>query len=210
MEILLPILLIPGAVLIGAMSPGPSFVLIASISVKNSRRDGLSASLGMGVGGVIYATLSLLGLHALLTAVPTLYLLLKVIGGLYLIYLAICIWRGANEPMVVESSNMSPWVSIRKSFLLGLFTQISNPKTAIVYASIFAALLPAEIPDAVFYSLPVLIFLVEAGWYFIVAFIFSSKTPRGIYLKSKSVFDRIAATVMFGLGVRLLSSANSS
>lgn len=210
MEILVAIFLILGALMVGAMSPGPSFVLIASLSVKNSRRDGLSASLGMGVGGTIYAVLSLLGLQALLTAVPALYVFLKVIGGLYLVYLAISIWRGADKPLVVDSHKTSSWASLRKSFYIGLLTQISNPKTAFVYASIFAALLPAEVPGALFYSLPILIFLVETGWYFIVAFIFSSKAPRNVYLKSKSVFDRIAAAVMFGLGMRLLSSANSS
>ena len=55
-----------GALLIGAISPGPSFVLVARISIARSRRDGLAAALAMGVGGVILGSLALLGLRALL------------------------------------------------------------------------------------------------------------------------------------------------
>ena len=55
-----------GAFLIGAISPGPSFVLVARISIARSRRDGLAAALAMGVGGVILGGLALVGLRALL------------------------------------------------------------------------------------------------------------------------------------------------
>lgn len=40
-----------GALLVGAISPGPSFVLVSRIAVKMSRKDGLAAALGMGIGG---------------------------------------------------------------------------------------------------------------------------------------------------------------
>ena len=56
-----------------------------------------------------------------------------------------------------------------RSFWLGLSTQLSNPKTTIVYASVFAALLPADVPLWLFAVLPLFIFLLEAGWYAIVA-----------------------------------------
>ncbi len=209
MESLIPIVLILSALLIGAISPGPSFVLIASIAVYSSSRDGIAVSIGMGVGGVMYAILSLFGLHTILSNVPALYLTLKIIGGLYLFYLAFCIWRGAYDSVVVDNDSFENRDSLKKSFLAGLLTQVSNPKTAIVYASIFAALLPADFPVAVFYILPVLVFTVEAGWYFIVALVFSSSAPRSTYLKSKPIFDRIAGAVMFGLGVKLLSNVNT-
>ena len=87
---------IVAALAIGAISPGPSFVLVSRIAVSRSRRAGFAAALGMAVGGVTFAALALLGLNALLMQVSWLYLLLKMAGGLYLIYLGIRIWRGAQ------------------------------------------------------------------------------------------------------------------
>ena len=55
MENLLSILSIAGAISIGAMSPGPSFVMVARTAVSSSRADGLAAALGMGAGGVLFA-----------------------------------------------------------------------------------------------------------------------------------------------------------
>lgn len=71
------------ALTVGTMSPGPSFVMVVRIAAVKSRKHGLAAALGMGLGGVIFAGLALLGLQAILVAVPSLYIILKIAGGLY-------------------------------------------------------------------------------------------------------------------------------
>lgn len=65
---------IAAAISIGAASPGPSFIMVARTAVSASRIDALFAALGMGVGGLAFACLSLVGLNGLLIAVPSLYL----------------------------------------------------------------------------------------------------------------------------------------
>jgi threonine/homoserine/homoserine lactone efflux protein len=194
-----------GALLVGAVSPGPSFVLVSRISVKSSRADGLAAALGMGIGGAIFATLALLGLVTILLQVETLYLALRILGGLYLIYLGIRIWRGESEPLEVSEKGVSRPSTALRSFALGLVTQLSNPKTAIVYASIFAALLPASAPMWLFLSLPPLVLVLETSWYAIVAIAFSAQKPRSAYLRSKFWVDRVAGAVMGSLGARVIS-----
>lgn len=91
-----------------------------------------------------------------------------------------------------------------RAFLLGLVVQISNPKTAIVYASIFAALLPPSAPVWLILSLPPLVFALETSWYAIVALAFSARRPRAAYLRAKIWVDRIAGTVIGALGARLI------
>jgi threonine/homoserine/homoserine lactone efflux protein len=93
--------------------------------------------------------------------------------------------------------------SLSRIFAAGFATQTSNPKTAIVYASIFTALLPADRPGWLAPAVLPLIFAVEAGWYALVAFVFSSERPRQRYLRSKAWIDRMAACVMGALGVKL-------
>ncbi|WP_188259617.1 LysE family translocator [Azospirillum tabaci] len=202
----LALLSILGALAVGAVSPGPSFVLVARTSIAVSRRAGLAAAFGMGIGGVAFATLALLGLHALLIQVGWLYLVLKVAGGLYLAHMAVRIWRGAAEPVRVPDGAADS-DGVLRSFGIGLATQISNPKTAIVYASIFAALLPASPPSWILLALPPGVFLVETGWYAIVAVAFSAGRPRAAYLRSKAWIDRLAASVIGALGIRLVMDA---
>jgi threonine/homoserine/homoserine lactone efflux protein len=192
-----------GALAVGVVSPGPSFLMVARISVARSRKDGLAASVGMGVGGVVFALLALLGMRTLLLTVPTLYFALRLLGAVYLIYLGIRIWLGAARPLgdVAGAVTQS---SVAGSFARGLLTQLSNPKTAVVYGSIFAALLPPDLPKLAVWLLPWLVFVIETSWYSIVAVALSSASPRQLYLRSKTVIDRVAGGVLTLLGVKLL------
>ncbi|THV16916.1 LysE family translocator [Rhizobium rhizophilum] len=195
------------AIGIGAMSPGPSFVLVSRISVSNSRLHGLAAAIGMGLGGAVFAVLALAGLVALLQQVEWLYLVLKCAGGLYLFYLGIAIWRGAREPLSAASPDGRETLAVSRALLLGLVTQISNPKTAVVYASIFAALMPQDPPLALMLALPCVIFFIEAGWYAIVAMAFSAPRSQRAYLGGKVWVDRLAGAVIGALGLRLIGES---
>jgi threonine/homoserine/homoserine lactone efflux protein len=201
------LLTILGTLAIGTMSPGPSFVVVVRASAALSRRDGLAAALGMGCGGVAFAALALAGLQAVLMQVSWLYLVLKVAGGAYLVYLGIRIWRGAKLPLDTSGGARPAARGWRRSFAIALGTQLSNPKTAIWYASVFAAFLPHPIPAWMFWVLPPLIFTLEAGWYTIVAFAFSAARPRALYLGAKKWIDRAAGGIVGALGGRLIVEA---
>jgi threonine/homoserine/homoserine lactone efflux protein len=209
-ELAFALLSILAALLVGAISPGPSFILVAQTSVARSRRSGLAAALGMGAGGVIFGALALLGLQALLAQSAWLYLALKLLGGAYLLFLAIRLWHGAAEPLVVPDGAGVQASAVRGPFLLGLVTQLSNPKTAVVYGSVFAAFLPPLLAAWVFLILPLMIFAIEAGWYAVVVLAFSAERPRAAYLRSKMLIDRVAGAVIGALGVKLIVEAARS
>ena len=195
-----------GVLCLGIISPGPSFVLVARVSVAVSRGNGLATAIGMGVGGAFFALLALLGLQAILLSVPVLYGGLKILGGLYLIYLASVIWRGATQSLHSEGASIHS-ASIYSSFKLGLITQLSNPKTAIFYGSVFAALLPPSLPVSSLLILVATIFFLESGWYSLVAYVLSSAAPRQVYLKLKVILDRVAGGIIGILGLRLVYQA---
>ncbi|MBM7044226.1 MULTISPECIES: LysE family translocator [Rhizobium] len=192
------------AVFIGAVSPGPSFVLVSRIAVSRSRKAGLAAAFGMGTGSVIFATLALFGLSALLMKVEWLYLALKVAGGLYLIYVGIRIWRNAAHDLPIDAPATPAAGGIIRNFLFALGTQLSNPKTAIFYGSIFAALLPASPAPWLLLTVPPAVFVVETGWYMVVTMAFSSNRPRALYIGSKLWIDRVAGAIIGALGARLV------
>lgn len=207
---LLPLLGIAGALAVGTVTPGPSFVVIARTAVAAGRADGLAASIGMGIGGVTFTLLALIGLQGLMLKLPLLYLAFQVVGGGYLIYLGLRIWRGATEalPETVTPREASR-LSLARALVLGLTTQLSNPKAAIVYAAIFAAFLPQGTTLEIGILIVVLIFILETGWYALVTLGMSAEGPRLAYLRGKSWIDRLAGGVMISLGLRLALYAES-
>ncbi len=199
---------IAAALGIGAASPGPSFVMIARTAASSGRSQGLHAALGMGLGALLFAAASLLGLNAVFLAVPALYIALKFVGGFYLAYLGFRIWRGARQPLDVSAQLDAGKSTQRQNhLLLGFATQVSNPKTAIVYASVFAAFLPASPSLQYLLGVVLLVFFIEAGWYALVATALSTKGPRNTYLRFKTWVDRCAGGVMGALGLKLAASA---
>lgn len=205
MDLTLALLAMTAAFTLGAMIPGPSFLLVARTALAVSRPAGLAAALGMGLGGVVFAVVALLGLMALLAAVPVLYGALKLVGGLYLLSIGWRIVRGARQPLVMDSMGQKNNGSLWRAFALALASQLSNPKTALAYAGIFASLLPREVPLAVTLALPVLVFVIEFGWYALVTLVLSAPAPRARYLAGKVWIDRIAGSLMGLLGIKLLA-----
>jgi threonine/homoserine/homoserine lactone efflux protein len=161
----------------------------------------------MGVGAALFGALALLGLRTLMTEAGGLYTALKIAGGVYLVYLAYRIWRGAKEPVEIAGNGARGRSNIGRSFGLALATQMSNPKIVAVFGAVFAALLPAAPPLWLNLALPALIFVQETGWYALVAFAISSSRPRALYLGAKIWIDRFAGAVIGALGIRLIFEA---
>jgi threonine/homoserine/homoserine lactone efflux protein len=195
------------ALTLGAISPGPSFLFVMRTSVAVSRRDGLAAAAGMGLGAATITTLALVGVRAIIAQVAWLYLAFKLLGGAYLVYLAWRIWQSTGKPAAALAAEEPAAKIVRgplRSFLLALATQFSNPKTVIVISGIFAALLPTHVPTWMYVILPPVDFLIEASWYSFVALAMSSSGPRNVYLRAQTWIDRAAGCVLGALGLRLI------
>ncbi|OON38700.1 threonine transporter [Izhakiella australiensis] len=199
---ILALLAISGAILLGAMSPGASFLLVARTAVVSSRRAAISVSFGLGVGAMLFAIIALAGLHALLTLVPWLYTALKIAGGCYLLWLAMKMFRRPAGSAPDLSS--APQASSSRAFITGVITQMSNPHTALVFASIFTATLSASFSPWLYVALPVMAFLIDVIWYVMVATALSTERPRRVYLHYRRVIDRLSGGLMAVLGIRLL------
>ncbi|HEY1722461.1 MAG TPA: LysE family transporter [Magnetospirillaceae bacterium] len=210
MDPVVALLSITGAMIVGAISPGPSFVFVVRTSLATTRRDGVAAAFGMGIGAVIFASLALLGLRAVLTQVLWFYIGFKVLGGLYLLYLAYRLWRGAKTPLAMVAPEHRNAIGLARSFGMALATQLSNPKAVVVIGSIFAALLPAHVPVWMYFAIPPIIMTTETSWYTIVAVAVSAERPRAVYSRWKASIDRLAGTVMGALGLRLLADVGTA
>ncbi|WP_394791550.1 LysE family translocator [Rhodoferax sp.] len=192
---------------IGMVSPGPSFVLVARTAIGSSRAAGVASAIGMAAGACVLCVVALLGLHALLQQVPLAYWGLKLVGGVYLLYLGFKIWQGAKTPLVLADAAPLTRAGLLRHFLIGAGTMLSNPKAAVVYGVIFAALLPHTPSLSLSLALPPSVFLLEGSWYLLVALALSSARPRQKYLQAKTAIDRATGAVLGLLGIKLLLSS---
>jgi threonine/homoserine/homoserine lactone efflux protein len=126
--------------ILGAFSPGPSLMVILSITASNGRKAGFLSSFGHGLGVFIYALLSATGLSIILNTYSQLLILIQFLGALFLLYIGIRTIRSlflatANSSKVL-SKNMMP-----NRFIDGFLIAIFNPKIAAFFLSLFSQFL---------------------------------------------------------------------
>ena len=143
----------------------------------------------------------------ILEAAPFLYGTLKLLGGLYLFYLAYKIWHSSNNDndssTTLQKQKTDSKENLSKYYFLGLLTQLSNPKTAIVIGSTIMAFLPHDVPPYTFLILTVLTFITDCGWYCIVSVALSTARAQRFYNRFKQSINRTASGLMALLGTKL-------
>ena len=204
-EWLLPLATIALANLLGAMSPGPAFVLIVRIAVSRGRRAALAATLGLAIGAMAWTAAAIWGLQAVFVRFAWLHAGLRYAGGAFLIYLGLMIWRHAKAPPpLIAAAAAGPASGLRGVFVHALVLQLTNPKIMIFFGSIFVAVLPPEMPLWVELTILALILANEFAWYGLVAATFASATARATYARVKIWSDRAMGVFLAGLGARLM------
>jgi threonine efflux protein len=190
------------------MSPGPAFLVVTRISVGESRRAALAAALGVTTATLIWAVAATLCMHVLLAEAAWLYDVLKLIGGGYLVWLAVQAWQHADKPLAVAANGlagMSAWQAWR----LGFSTNLANPKVIVFFGSIFVTLFTPETPSWVRGAALVIVAANEIGWYAVVALLFSSRAAQAGYRRAKRWIDRVTGAVLMVFGLRLIFGARS-
>ncbi len=132
---------------VAQLSPGPDVLLIAKSSASTSRSNTLKIILGISVGIVVWVVLTLLGFTVLTQQFPWIQQVLMFVGSLFLAKMGLAMLKGgisalksnvqADDEVVVEKTK-------ENYFLLGLFTNLANPKTLIYFSSVFSLALSAN------------------------------------------------------------------
>ena len=191
--------------LMAAISPGPAVLMSARTGVTEGMRTGAFLAMGIGVGAVVWASAALFGLAILFQAAPALLWGLKIAGGIYLIHMAWGMWRDAAHPLDMSDTGRPPR-SAWSAFRLGLVTQLSNPKPAILFSAIFIGTIPKGTPLWVIAALLVVVFLNEAIWNTLVARIFSFNRSKAAYISLKTIIDRSFGGLLALLGLKIAAT----
>lgn len=188
-----------------AYIPGPAMLYAAAQTLARGRLAGLMATLGIHIGCYVHVFAAAAGLSVLFHAVPTLYLVVKLCGAAYLVWMGIALFRAGND----ADGQLSPIApkSARRAFFESITVEVLNPKTAIF----FVAFLPQFVDASA--AFPIWLQLIILGT--IVNLMFSSADVVCVLLagvmtsrlraseRAQRLMRRVGGGVLVGLGLRV-------
>ena len=178
--------------LLGAMSPGPSMVVVINNAIFKNRYNGILTSIGHGIGIGIYAFLAVVGVGFIIKTNIIIFNGIKIISIFFLIYMGI--------KSILNKKNLDFGEGSKKnglsSFIQGFIISLLNPKIFIWFVAIYSQFMSSE-NDFVFNSY--LVFtasIVDATWYIFLTFIVTSDIVLR-FLKNKSLVIHKVIGVLF-------------
>lgn len=185
-----------------ALLPGPSSMLVLSRSLAGGRRVGLATCMGSLVGSSGVVLLAGLGLSALLLASDVAFGIVKIAGGLYLIYLGVRTLLERNRLLTPTVAPITP----RQAFVQGVLTDLLNPKTALFFTAFLPQFIHYErgLVTLQFILLGFITVAILVIYAIILAF--SASSLRAWLLQHPSFAlwqSRVVGCLFVGLGLRL-------
>lgn len=195
------------------ISPGPSALLCVSDGLKFGSRKTIPTVFGGVSAALVLMSISAIGLGAVLAASETLFLIVKLIGAFYLIYLGWAAWKEGSikiEDNVLSEDvaiNYSAYARFQKGFLVG----ISNPKDLLFFIALFPSFMNADLPAVEQYI------VLASTWFFmdfITMFMYvalgSKISPFLSKPRNMNIVNRTVGGVFIFLGSALALSSNAN
>jgi len=184
----------------GAISPGPSLVVVLRNTISGGRTRGVMTAIGHGIGFSIYAFVAVMGLSSVLLANEQIFYLLQSAGALFLIWLAFSMITRKNS---VSSEKYEQ--SAYKGFLEGFMIAFLNPKILVFLVAIFSQFINSDIADYGRFIMAIIAGIIDTIWYVLVA-VALADTKFIDSLGVNVVFiDRFTGTILFILGILLFT-----
>ena len=193
--------------LLALASPGPDFFFVTQTAMSRSRAEGLLGAAGIALGIAVWAALSLLGLQFLFERFSWLQRLIMAAGALYLLWMAwgllkSAVRKGPDTGHAVRLGN-----SRMKTFVMGLLTNLANPKALVYFGSVFSLFVEPGQPAAVKWLLFALIAIESLAWFCFVTVVFSLPALQAGYRSAARWIDCAAGVLFAGFSMALAWNA---
>ena len=208
LSIYLPgILLAYSAFLLSIMSPGPNVLAILGTSMSAGRRPGLGLAAGVATGSFCWALLTVTGLSALLAAYAAALTVIKVVGGLYLLWLAFKAFRSAASKHDIAATTLAgtPRGALGY-FLRGYTIQMTNPKAALAWVAIISLGLQPDAPLWVGFVIVGGTSLLSLAIHVVYALAFSTSAMLRLYGRARRWIQAALGAFFAFASLKLLSS----
>ncbi|WP_408647358.1 LysE family translocator [Winogradskyella poriferorum] len=188
-----------------AISPGPDNIYVLVQSITNGKAYGLATVCGLITGCIVHTTLLAFGVSAIIKANEDLFFGIKVLGALYLLYLAYKVFK--SDAQLDFDSETAPKKSLKALFVQGFFMNVLNPKVTIFFLAFFPGFLFSETMSTIAQ------FYILGGIFMLVSFIIFSAIAllageiKSYTLKHRNsgiVFKWLQIVVFIGIAVFIL------
>ncbi|MCB1517399.1 MAG: LysE family translocator [Hyphomicrobiaceae bacterium] len=188
-----------------AITPGPDMALFISRTVNYGRAHGVAAVLGATSGLMVHVLLAAFGVSVLLVTAPTAFLVLKIAGALYLLWLAVGAIRQTGGLKLAEKKHAGS--TLLRSYLIGIGINLTNPKVLLFFITFFPQFVSRDDPDAPFkllflggeflvVSVPIVIAIVFGAHWVAKWLVESALVRRLLNYSFAAVFAAFAAVIL--------------
>lgn len=194
--------------ILATISPGPDFAVVSHFSFSGSKKKGIQAGFGVGLGATIHMVYCALGIGAILMSHELLFTFLRYIGAAYLFYLGIKIAR-SQDSWGPGKADHDVKRTYKNPFLTGLATNLLNPKALIFTLSFFATVVPVEttLSMRLYYALQ--IGIIASVWFLFVATLLSSQQfLEKLGPKSSRIVNFVFGIMLLAVGGSVLWGGN--
>ena len=183
--------------------PGQDLVLVLSRGMTQGVGAGISTAAGVSLGLLGHTMLAAFGFGAVLMASELFFSLVKYIGAAYLVYLGIGLIRSSRSGLSLDNARV---VSLKRAFLTGALSNISNPKITIFYLAFLPQFIAVDTQN------PTVLLFVLGATFALLTFLI--KAPLGYFAGRSATWvqdrpllitwlDRVSGGILIGLGIRL-------
>jgi RhtB (resistance to homoserine/threonine) family protein len=190
------------------VAPGPDTLLVTRNVFRRGRRGGLVTAAGTVTGLALWSVAAALGLSALLSASRVGYDVVRVAGGLYLVWLGIQSLRSHGMPLPADARTEATPMPMRRAYLSGVLSNLLNPKIGVFFVTFLPGFVPVGAPVGATAALLGALFVVETGlWLVVLVWLVGRGTG---WLRRSDVrrwLDRLTGVVLIGFGIRVAAEA---
>ena len=193
------------ALTLALLSPGPSILAILAVSLERGRAPALAMAFGVGLGSTVWAILTVVGLSALIAVSATALTAIKIIGGLYLLWLGLTSFRAAVKPFDAgQGVDPAAHLSRPRYFARGLAIHLTNPKAAFAWVSIAALGIQPDAPTWVGGTLIIGAAILSCSINAAYALAFSTRPIFDFYLRARRSIQCALGAFFTYAGLRLI------
>jgi threonine/homoserine/homoserine lactone efflux protein len=187
--------------IVGAMSPGPSLALVIRNNIIYNRLTGIMTSIGHGLGIAVYATMAVLGLGLILQTNQSLFLLIQVLGLIFLFFLGVLFIFQKNSGEIINKNKDQKQIN---SFFQGFLIAIINPKILIWFTAIYSQFISVEANMTFNIILISTASIIDATWYIIISLIITSYGVKNFLIDKKDLIQKITGFILLIISLILL------
>jgi threonine/homoserine/homoserine lactone efflux protein len=203
------ILLAYAAFLLAIASPGPNILAVIGTSMSVGRGSGIALALGIATGSFTWAVMTVIGLSALLSQYAIALTIIKIFGGLYLLWLAYKSFKSAAAKHDIEAKELaggtrSPLGYAKRGYII----QMTNPKAALAWIAIISLGLTDGAPHWVGMVIVLGTFMLSIVIHVLYAVAFSTPIMVRLYGKARRGIQSVLGAFFAVAGLRLLISRN--